>query len=223
WNKRIGIFSCYPAFDRVPRKCDFRLIVTERRTGRDADLFPNKVDTADHLSNRMFNLKACVHLDECKLTILIEELQSTDISVSQYLQRLGCDLAQSVACFGRNRWRAGFLKKLLMTPLQAAIAFPEVHNTTMRIRQNLHFDVAWSIEVFFDVDGVVPKCCQGFRAGGTKRLRQVGCVMCHFHAATATARGGLDHHRVPDTGCDHLCGIKVRNRAIGAGYQGNAK
>src|ERR1700687_3942867 len=64
WNKCLMVFSRYPAFDRMAGERDFRLTVSKRGPGGDSNLFLHKIDSADHLGDRMFNLQPRIHFNE---------------------------------------------------------------------------------------------------------------------------------------------------------------
>src|ERR1700761_1659059 len=92
----------------------------------------------------MFNLQAGIHLHE-------EELVRT-IGRDDEIHRARTDVvdaARGVAgrradpCPGRRieQRRGGLLDDLLVAPLQAALAFAEMHDIAVRIGEHLYFDV----------------------------------------------------------------------------------
>ena len=104
----------------------------------------------------MLDLEPGVHFDERELPVLIQELQGPSVAVSEFAERGGRRVAPSASrsspvITGRSR----LLQKLLVPPLQAAIAFAEMHDVTRIVGEDLQFDVPGPVEVFFHIHGVV--------------------------------------------------------------------
>jgi hypothetical protein len=110
-----------------------------------------------------------------------------------------------------------------MAPLQAAITFAEVYDGPMRVREDLDFDMAWPIKVFFDVNGVVPECGHSLSPSYPECFLKVFSASSDFHASPASAGGRFNHHGISDATCDRLSGFQIGHGSVGAGYQWNAK
>ena len=198
---------------------DLRLHIAQRRAGGDADLLAHQVDVADHLGDGMLDLQPGVHFDEREVAVLVEELQGAGIAVAQLAQRRRRRAAQGLALFGGDRGRAGLLQQFLVPPLQAAIAFAEMHHVAMAVRQHLQFDMARPVEIFLDINGIVAK--RGARLGArqAERILELGRVARHLHAAPAAPRGRLDQDRIADPVRNRARRFHVRHCTVGARHQ----
>ena len=162
----------------------------------DQQHFLDDVDAGDHLGDRVLHLYTGVHLDEVEVAIFIEELEGTRAAVADVDARLdaaGLDLAAGFFIDQRG-W--GFLDHLLVAALQRAVAVAQVNRIALAVGQHLDFHVAWIGEELLEVDHRVAEGGAGFVAGQLGRGDQVLFLVHHTHAATTTATGGLDDHRV---------------------------
>ncbi len=106
-----------------------------------------------------------------------------------------------------------------MTALQRAVAVAQVNGIALTVRQYLHFHVTRIGQELFQIDHRVAEGSARFNLGQLDRLDQLGLFMHDAHAATATATGGLDDHRVADAlGNLQALGFVFRQWAIGAGH-----
>ncbi len=106
-----------------------------------------------------------------------------------------------------------------MTALQRAVTVAQVDGVTLAIGEHLNFHVAWVGQELLQVDHRVAKGRAGFGTGELGRGDQVLFLVHHAHAATTTATGGLDDHRVADFTGDRQGGLFVfRQWAVGARY-----
>ncbi|MCY1297429.1 hypothetical protein D9M70_468680 [compost metagenome] len=104
-----------------------------------------------------------------------------------------------------------------MTALQGAVAVAQVDGVTLAVGQNLDFDVTRVGEELLQVDHGVAERCTGFGAGQLGRLDQFFFLEDYAHAATTTATGGLDDHRIAHfTGDGQGSFLVFRQRAVGA-------
>src|SRR5262249_27418112 len=111
----------------------------------------------------MLDLQTRIHLDEVELAVLIEELDGTCAAIADLLHRLGDRGADLLARLGVEGWRGGFLHHLLMSALQRAVTFPQVHSVAFAVAEYLHLDVARPLKVFLKIDAVVAE--RGFGLG----------------------------------------------------------
>ena len=79
--------------------------------------------------------------------------------------------------------------------------------------------MAGALYIFFDQHGIVTKAVFGFAFAGGQRGVEIGCLLHHTHAFTATASAGLDEHRVADSLGFTLQQIRVLVHAVVTGYQ----
>ena len=101
-HEGFRMFGIDPALDGMTGEGHILLREGQRHAGRDPDLLANEIDAGDGFGDRVFDLKTGVHLDEEKLTILIEELHGTDAKIAHAACRLGRDAADLGALFSRE-------------------------------------------------------------------------------------------------------------------------
>ena len=85
-----------------------------------------------------------------------------------------------------------------MTPLQRALAFAEVHDGACRIGEDLHLDVARTLDEAFEQQRVVAERGAGDAASGGERRGELVRRADDLHALAAAARRRLDEQREPD-------------------------
>ncbi len=167
--------------------------------------------------NRVLYLHASVHLDEVEAAVLVEELEGAGATVADVDARLdaaGEDFLASLLVDARCR---RFFENLLVTALQRAVAVAQVDGVALAVGEYLDFHVARVGQVLFQVDHRVAERGTRFGAGQLGRCDQVFFLVHHAHAATTTATGGLDDHRVTDFAANAQGGFLVfRQRAVGA-------
>ncbi|NJN64833.1 MAG: hypothetical protein HC882_08090, partial [Acidobacteria bacterium] len=122
-----------------------------------------------------------------------QELDGARADISRRPCRRERELAQSVPrrVVDDRRWR--FLNQLLMTPLDRAFAFPEVHTIAVPVEEHLNFDVARAFDESLDIDGVVAKTRFRLGARAFESTCQLRLGANDAHALPAAARSGLDH------------------------------
>ena len=98
-----------------------------------------------------------------------------------------------------------------MPTLNGAIALADGHDRSVRVREQLHLDVSWPVEVALAVEGPVAERSRRLPFGRRERIVELGLCPDDAHPATSTARCGLDQQRKADLG-----GLSV-------GQNGNAR
>ena len=145
-----------PALDRVAGEAHVRLCDTERLTRCDADLLPDEVDAGDHLGHGVLDLDARVHLEEPVVAVAIEEtLDRPCRSVAHRPGRVHGHRADALPELGVNGRGRRLLDELLVAALDRAVALSEVQYGAMGVRQHLHLDMTWVLDVLLHVDGRV--------------------------------------------------------------------
>jgi hypothetical protein len=97
-------------------------------------------------------------------------------------------LAQRIVEPGRGR----FLENFLMTALDRAIAFEQVHAIAMTVGKNLYLDMARPRQVTFDQYLVIAKRSPRFAPRRYQRCGELVLGMDQAHALATTAGAGLD-------------------------------
>ncbi len=85
-----------------------------------------------------------------------------------------------------------------MASLYRAVALEQVHDLSVQVTHDLHFDVAGVANEFLEVDLVIAERGPGFPARCRNLLDQYGFILDDPHAATASAPAGLEHQRIAD-------------------------
>src|SRR5262245_433488 len=136
----------------------------------------------------MLDLDTCVHLDEVKLAVLIEEFDGTDAEVLQFTHRARNRLTNGVSGRDVERGRGALLPDLLVAALQRAVALAEMNGAALAVAEHLNLDVTWLLQVFLEIDRVISERGLGLGACGGERVREVVGAVRDLHAA-ATAAG----------------------------------
>src|SRR5208283_5376644 len=196
WPEGCGMLGIDPAFYRMPLKDDFVLGQRHGRTRRNSDLLVDKIDTRDHFGDRMLDLNPCVHFDEVKFAVLVEELDGSRSGIIEFTHRDRADFTYFQALRSIEGGRRTFFPNLLMPALQRAIAFAEMNGLAVSIAQNLDFDMTRLFQKFFQINRIIAKACLGL---GPRHIERSGKIMRgagDFHAAPAATRRRLYEDRI---------------------------
>ncbi len=144
----------------------------------------------------MLDLEPRVHLQEEEPPVgAEEELDGSGADVSDGLRSPDRRITQFGSQRGRHRWRGRLLDDLLVPPLDRALPLAERPHGAVRVREDLHLDVASCLDVRLAEDGRVAE--RGRRLA-PRRLHGTGEVseVPHDPHATATTAGRrLDQQR----------------------------
>src|SRR5262249_7015708 len=181
----------------------------------------NEIDARYHFSNRMFDLDSRVHFNEIEFSSLIEKLDGAKPAVAQLAHRHCTDFAdfQALRCVKGGAW--ALLPQFLIPALKRAIAFAQMNSLAMTVAENLNFDVARLIEVFFEVDSVIAKGRFGLNSRGFNCDREIVRVASDLHAPPAPACRCLYKNRKPKSLSDKRCFLVADNCARRSGHAGN--
>src|SRR5947207_5428998 len=188
-----------------------------------ANLLEDQIHIGDHLGHRMLDLDAGVHLDEIKFTVLVQEFDGADAEIVDVAHGLRDGFADRVARRRVQGGRGAFFPDLLMAALQRAVALAEVDGAALAVAKHLDFDVARPLEIFFEIDRIVPERDLGFGPRARQRQGQFGFGAHDLHAASAAAGGRLDQHRKTNI-ARNAERVRVRaDAAIGTWHDRNAE
>src|SRR3972149_1678885 len=146
----------------------------------------------------MFHLNAGIHLDEIEVVVFIKKLEGAGATITDAATGLRAQLADHASRLPADTGGRRLLDHLLVAPLHGAITLAEMYDVSVIISQHLHFDMAWMIEEFFHIDGIIAECSPGFGTGDGDGIAQSGIAVHHTHAAPSAATHGLDDDGIPD-------------------------
>ena len=193
--RRLGVDA---RLDGMPVEPHLLLRERERLACGDAELLLDEVDARHELGDRMLDLQSGVHLDEEELVgrgIGDEELDRARAEVADAAGGVAGREADALAGLLVEQRRGRLFDDLLVPPLQRALALAEVHDVARRIGEDLHLDVARTLDEALEQQRVVAErgardpACRGERCG------QLVGRADDLHALAAAARRGLDEQR----------------------------
>ena len=217
------IFGVDARLDRVTADRELFLCQRQRLARGDPQLPFDKIQSRDHLCNRMFDLQPGVHFHEVEAaTRLGNEFDSSRADVAHRLRRRNSRVAHLLAAFCVHAWRRRFFENFLITALHRTVALEQMQARSVRIRKHLHFNMSRTRQIFFEQHLVIAERRGGLPLRRRQRLAEFTRLMYHAHAFAATAGRGLDQHRIADAPgffCEHRGLLRV---AVIAGHQRHA-
>ncbi len=171
---------------------DVLLAERERLAGRDADLLADDVDARHELRDRVLDLEARVHLEEEEALADEQPLDRAGAAVADRARGLDGDRADPLAQRRRDRRPGRLLDELLVAPLDRAVALAEVDDVAVRVREDLHLDVARILEVLLDVDVGVREEALALGRCPLERARALLLRERDVEALAAAAARGLE-------------------------------
>ncbi len=91
-----------------------------------------------------------------------------------------------------------------------------MHQSAVRVAQDLHLDVPRAAHQLLEVDLVVAEGRLRLAARHRQQLRQLRVALDHAHAAPAAAPARLEHHRVADPVRQVPAFLQVGRQAAGS-------
>ncbi|ERG89135.1 MAG: hypothetical protein J07HX5_01288 [halophilic archaeon J07HX5] len=203
-----GVLGVDTELDSVSVELDVRLVVRELLAGCNPELPLDDIDPREKLRHRMLNLDPSIDLEKVEVglgaelrgaalaVVFDEKLDGTGVGVIRLARSLAGGRVDLLTQLRRQCCGRALLDDLLVAALERAIALAEVENRSVGVGENLHLDVAWVLEIPFEVDGVVVEIRCALPLG---TLELVGCVrwcLDDFHSAAAATALGFDRNRV---------------------------
>src|SRR5436190_2552891 len=198
WREGRRIFGINAAFDGMAGKDNVALLILELGTGGDANLLLHQIEAGQHLGHRMLDLQAGIHLNEIEFDILVKEFDGADALIAELLHRPRDAPANRFALRRIEGGGMRFIPHILMAPLQGAVAFAEMDRIALAIAEDLDFDMARPLEIFFEIDITIAERRLRFCLRRLDRILKVGFGMRDLHASPTAAGRRLDQHRIAD-------------------------
>src|SRR5581483_10347232 len=151
------------------------------------------------------------------------ELRRPGVRVADAPRGVDRRLAHARAQRGVERDARRLLDDLLVASLDRALALAHVQRRTVRVGEDLKFDVARAGEVPFEQDRIVAERRFRLAACGRQRVVEAREIVDDAHPAPAAAGARFDENRRPDP-----LGFRAQARvalvvAVVAGYHGHAE
>ena len=179
----------------------------------------HQVQARNRFCHGMFHLQTRVHLHEEKghghlarslvMALLHNELNSACAHIIYGTRGRHSSLAHLLAKGVRQSGSRRFFQDLLMSPLNRAIAFHEVHAIALRVGKHLDFDVARTLHVFFNQHRLIAKAVLRFALARRQCFGKVCRVFDNAHAFATAAGTGFDEHRIANP-----IGFKLQQRWV---------
>ncbi len=172
----------------------------------------DEIDAGDRLGHAVFHLQPRVDLEEVEVAAVGVEhvLDGTGRAPAHRLPQTHRRVEQRRARRRRQMRRRGLLDHLLVAPLHRAVALAQRDDVAAAVAEELHLDVARTLDVLLDVHaGVLEVGLRQPRDRCPRRV-QLGGRAHQAHADAPAAAGALQHHRKADA-----FALRVRRRDIG--------
>ena len=223
----VRAFGADARFDGVAVNAQLLLRQRQLLARRHAQLPLHQVQPGDRFGHRMLNLQPRIHLHEEEVhstirPLLDDELDRAGTDVIDGPRRRHRRFPHLFAHGLRHAGRRCFFQHLLVPPLHRAVTFKQIDVVAVAVAKHLDFNVARTQRIFFDQHRVVAKAVDGFALARGQRRGKVFGLVDGAHALAATARTGLDQHRVTDAVGFALQQDRVLVAAVVAGHQRHA-
>src|SRR6266566_9118233 len=194
----VGVFRVEPRLDRVTLEAN--LVLGRQRLARgDPQLPGDEIEPGDRLGDRMLDLQPRVHLEKIELFGGVEqELDGSGAAVADRTRGGDRGFGDLAPQLGGDRRRRRLLDHLLVPALDRAIAFAQMDDVALRVREDLDLDMAGVRDRLLENELVRPERVARLGAGGGERRRQRAGLADEAHAAAAAAGGRLDYQRKAD-------------------------
>ena len=161
-------------------------------SSRDGDLQLDEIKSGDLLGDRMFHLEAGVDLEKIKIEMRVnEKFHGACVGVLTGARQAYRGVAHFFAEFRRDDRRRRFLDYLLMAALHGTFALSEGDDAAVGVGENLDFDVAGLLEIFFEIEARVAEGIHGFGRGVAIRGSEFGAAQHQAHSFPAAACYGF--------------------------------
>ncbi len=164
---------------------------------RNADHLLDEVEAGDQFSHRVFHLQAGVHFEEVERLVLPNnKLNRTGRLILHRFSQRHSLFTHGLTGGRVDERRRCFFDHLLVTALNRAVTFVQIHDVAVRVTQHLNFDMAWLFNKFLDKDAIITKSILGFVLARGEPFVGFLIIEGNTQPLAATARRGLDHDRV---------------------------
>ncbi len=142
----------------------------DRLPVRDPQLLRDQIEAGDRLGDRVLDLDAAVELEEVERAVLEHEFDRARASVADRAPEGDRRLEQRLTQPRVEARRRRLLEHLLVSSLHRAVALAERDDVPVRVREQLHLDVARALEIALEVERPVAERADGLALGRLERL-----------------------------------------------------
>ena len=172
----------------MPVETDIILAKWKGMTSRDGELHLDQIQTSDRLGDRMLDLEAGVDLEEGDGPVRPkQELDRAGTAVADMTCERDRSRAKRVAHGRLEAGGRGLLDHLLVASLHRAVALTKVNDRPMRVRHDLHLDVAAVLDIRLDEHRWIAESGERLAPGRLDRPGEILGAMNHPHPAAPTA------------------------------------
>ena len=198
-------------YGKTARRADCVLITKtergERFTRGETKLGLDHINTGDLFGDGMLNLNARITFNKKILAGLgrDQELDGAGIHIRSRLhkgERIGKHLLSQRGVQPRS---GGHLNDLLVAQLDRTVAFVQMNDIALGVRQNLDLDMSGPRDQSFEKDGSVTECSLSFAATALKCLGHLLGPFNDAHTAPSAPGCGLEHHGIIKLTGQRLC------------------
>jgi hypothetical protein len=181
------ILGIQPGLDRVPVEADRALLEGQRPSLGHLDLETHQVESGHELGHRVLHLEPGVHFEEVeRATRRQHELDGAGPDIADGGGGGDRGAAHALAQRLAHGRRRRLLDHLLVPALDRALALEQVHDTAVRVTEDLQLDVARALDVALHQQRVVAEGGEGLAARRCERPGERRSVVHHTHALPAT-------------------------------------
>ena len=126
-------------------------------------MFTHQIDAGDKFRDRVFDLNACIHFNEVKVLVFIQELKGTGSAIANSTACFDTTLAEPFDRFARNPGSRTLFDNFLVAPLHGAVALAQIDGILEVVAQNLNLDMARIFQVLFQIKLIGAECVFRFR------------------------------------------------------------
>ena len=189
------------------------------------DLALHNIDIRNHFRYRMFYLYTGVDFNEVEMFFILvyQEFYGARIHIVDMLHQFHCRIADALAQFHRQGPGRCHFNYLLVTALDRAVSFKEMHHIALFITHNLYFNVLWVHDALFYIHIFIAKSHFSFRLCPVIGFFQIFHAVHVADTPSAAAINSLDHDGEAVLFCKSLHFFKALHRTIGTGNHGDAR
>ena len=173
----------------------------ERLARREQQLRLHDIDAGDFFGHRMLDLQARIRLDEREGRLALaasridEELEGAEAVVADFLRELHRRCGQAIAHLRRQRRARRDFDDLLVAPLDAAFALPQMAHRASAVADDLHLDVTRAWHQLLDIDVAVAERRARLGLAALVCFFELIEMMDDAHPAAAATCDRFDHDR----------------------------